>query len=273
MTKSIGGSGENELFNVLFMTTPNRMGTPRFPAYFARAQLDSFHLRLVLKRREPSRIMGEGGQWKMGWGPSCSELEFEQAARMLRVRAHSAWINAEGGLRDLDEKLALELPGLGVLLSGHELDPDQTEKSLAALPAATPVMLALESEAMMLAGPRLLSVRPLAGLVIGSSYLSESSKMYDQMGLAKYRSLLRGLAKRAEAVGCRPYTSSNYCTFETTGVGDKSKDFVFEQMEFVSRHTGWGIITRFYSHLDVGHRALEKIGYFATGGKAATWKI
>ena len=128
---------------------------------------------------------------------------------------------------------------------------------LARLPVATKVILALENEAMIIAGGRLIASGRLDGLVIGTSYLSESSKIYDQMGLEKYRLLMRGLGKKAASSGVRPYTTSNYCTFETSGIGDKNKAFVAEQVDFVSSQGAWGSLTRFYSHLDVAQKARE----------------
>lgn len=259
-----------ELFHTLFVTTPKRVHSPRFSAYFARAKLDSFALSLVLKRREPSRVRGPDGMERMGWGASCSESEFAEAAADLRGRARSLWINIENEPCELDLQLLAE-GGLGALLSGPELDPLHTVELARKLAATAPLILALENEAMLSRASRLLDQLPLAGLVVGSSYLSESSKMYDQMGLERYRALMRGACKKAVNLGVRPYTTSSYCTFEPTGVGDKSKGFVAEQVGFVRARSRWGSITRFYSHLDTAQAVFDAEKVPASGGKDASW--
>lgn len=246
---------DDGLFHVIFVTTPHRLASPKFKTYFEKAQIDALSLKHVLKRREPKQLVDEHGIVSMGWGPSCSEEDFAQAARALACQAASPWINVEGILSDRDKTLISSLPSLGVVVSGHELDAVAALAILGQIPHSNPVMLALENETMLLAGPEILAGRRLDGLVIGTSYLSESSKMYDQMGLDKYRSLMRGVAKRAASVGVRPYTTSNYCTFEATGMGDKNKDFVADQVGYVSKHGSWGAITRVYAHLDVAQSA------------------
>lgn len=247
---------DDGLFHVLFVTTPSRARTPRFSAYFDKGVPSELSVMPVLKRREPASLTDAGGNRAMGWGPWCSEEDFEAGCLQLLGRFPAAtWINVEGEPRAADLRLLHGNPGLGMVLSGEGMDPGQAERALSGAPAANPIILALENEAMMLAGPRLLEVRELAGLAIGTSYLSESSRIYDQMGLAKYRSLMRGLAKRAAARGCRPFTTSNYCTFELSGQGDKNKAFVSEQVDFISQYPGWGSLTRFYSHLDVAQKA------------------
>lgn len=263
-------TGKPELFDMLFVTTPKRVRTPRFSAYFARAGLDSISLSLVLKRREPTRARGVDGAESMGWGPSCTEPEFAAAVGELKGRARRCWINVEAEPRELDIQL-LASGGVGALLSGPDLTPEQALRVHKELPAGAPMSLALENEAMLSAASRLLDQIPLRALVVGTSYLSESSKMYDQMGLDRYRALMRGACKKAASLGARPYTTSNYCTFEPTGAGDRSKDFVAEQVEFVSARPGWGSITRFYSHLDVVQATLDASGAFGSGGKEASW--
>lgn len=242
-------------FHVLFVTTPARLGTARFVAYFAQAQIDQIRLKFVLKRREPTQERDAQGRLAMSWGPSCSEEAFEKGARALVQSGREAWINIEGELRPMDIKLLQEEPSLGAIVSGHELSPQEARSIIEKLPQSSPLMLALENESMMLSGSSFIDSGRLTGLVVGTSYFSESSKIYDQMGLEKYRSLMRGLAKRAALRGARPYTTSNYCTFDPAGVGDKNKSFVAEQVDFVSGHEGWGSITRFYSHLDVAQKA------------------
>lgn len=259
-----------QLFHTLFVTIPKRVKSQKFSVYFANAKLDSMALELVLKRREPSRERGPDGVERMGWGASCSEPEFAAAASDLHARARSFWINIENEPRELDLKLLAE-GGVGALLSGADLDPRHVVEVARACAASAPLILALENEAMLSGASRLLEQLPLAGLVVGSSYLSESSKMYDQMGLERYRALMRGACKKAGSLGVRPYTTSNYCTFEPTGSGDKSKDFVAEQVGFVRSRTGWGSITRFYSHLGTAQAVLDTEDVPASGGKDASW--
>jgi hypothetical protein len=251
---------DDGLFHVLFVTTPARLETPRFGAYFARARLPGLALKFVLKRREPKAARDEQGRPLMSWTPSCSEEDFEKGAQALVGSGRDAWINIEGILRPLDEALLARHASLGALVSGHELTPQAALETLERLPAGARKILALENEAMLLAGAKLMERVALDGLVIGASYLSESSKVYDQMGLERYRLLMRGLGKRAAALGSRPYTTSNYCTFEASGVGDKNKDFVAEQVDFVSKQGAWGSLTRFYSHLDVAQLSRETMG-------------
>lgn len=245
------------LFHVLFVTTPARMLTPRFKAYFAGAALPSISLKFVLKRREPKQERDERGGVSMGWTERCSEEEFAAGARALAASQQSAWINVEGELRPLDLELLAEMPELGAVVSGHGMSPAQAWDILAKIPAGAKIVLALENEEMIVAGGRFIASGRLDGLVIGTSYLSESSKIYDQMGLEKYRLLMRGLGKKAASSGVRPYTTSNYCTFEASGLGDKNKSFVAEQVDFVSSQGAWGSLTRFYSHLDVAQKARE----------------
>lgn len=243
------------LFHVLFVTTPSRALTPRFSAYFDKGVPSELSVMHVLKRREPVSQRDEAGSMVMGWGTSCTEADFEAGClQLLKKFPATTWINVESELRAVDIRLLNEHSELGVLLSGHEMTAEQAMQALDQVPASNPIILALESESMMLAGARLLEWRKLAGLAIGTSYLSESSRLYDQMGLSKYRSLMRGLAKRAAAMGCRPFTTSNYCTFEISGLGDKSKVFVSEQVDFISQYPGWGSLTRFYSHLDIAQK-------------------
>jgi hypothetical protein len=245
----------DDLFHVLFVTTPSRLATPRFNAFFSKGAPAELELQYILKRREPVSVRDASGHMGMGWGPVCSESEFEAGCeRLISMFPSSAWINVDTELAGLDSILLARHEKLGLLLSGHDMSPERAKKALDTVPEGTPIILALENEAMLLAGPSLLIHRSLQGLAIGTSYLSESSKMYDQLGLDKYRSLMRGLAKRAAAMGCRPYTTSNYCTFEPSGVGDKNKDFVSEQVDFVSQYAGWGSLTRFYSHLEVAKK-------------------
>lgn len=248
---------DDGLFHVLFVTTPSRIGTPRFAAYFNKASLAGIRLKFVLKRREPKQLRDEQGGATMGWTERCSEEDFSAAAKALAASGESAWINVEGELRPLDEQLLSDEPRLGALVSGHELTPEQARDIMARIPAETRIILALENEAMIIGGGRLIASGRLDGLVIGTSYLSESSKIYDQMGLEKYRMLMRGLGKKAAASGARPYTTSSYCTFEPSGIGDKNKSFVAQQVDFVSRQGAWGSITRFYSHLDVAQKTRD----------------
>lgn len=249
-----------EPFDVVFVTTPARTRTPRFEAFFKDAELAGIRLTFCLKRREPLMGKDENGVAKMGWGPSCSQEEFEEAAAALCARRERVCVNIENEMSEGDELILKSLPECGALMSGTELTLERAVAGLEFVRGRSIRMAALETERMVLSGAELLKRAELSGLIIGSSYLSESSQMYDQLGLDRYRSLLRGLAKKAASLGVRPYSTSNYCTFEPNGLGDKSPGFVQEQVEFLSQYSGWGSITRFYSHLKIAQKTRESLG-------------
>lgn len=253
---------------LFFVTTPGRMRTARFGAFFDKVDQGSLpHLSvpLVLKRREPLPIKNADGSASMGWTERCSEEDFLACAPRLASWGAGAWINIEGEIREADLRMLREDPNLGAIVSGHELTPDKATELLLALPPGSKAAFACENLDMLLGGAKILGAlqgRLPAHIVIGSSYLSESSKIYDEMGLEKFRSLMRGLGKAAAALHVTPITTTNYCTFESSGAGDKSKAFVAEQVRYVSRFEGWNTITRFYSHLETSNetRRLLSLG-------------
>jgi hypothetical protein len=68
------------------------------------------------------------------------------------------------------------------------------------------------------------------------------------------RGRLSKLAKRNNVI---TISTSNYCTFEESGAGDKNLSFVREQLEY-AHVNGLGSITRFYLHVTVAQRFLER---------------
>lgn len=248
-----------EPFDVVFVTTPARVRTPRFKAFFdqesARARLQGIGLVFCLKRREPKMGKDELGAAKMGWTPACSQEEFASAAEVLTQTQRRVCLNVEDELSDGDREILTALPGCGVLMSGTALTESSALEGLRWAGEREVRMIALETQSMLLSGASVLAGASLTGLIIGSSYLSEHSQMYDQLGLARYRSLMRALALKAEGMGVRPYTTSNYCTFELSGAGDKNPAFVQEQVDFLARYPRWGSLTRFYTHLEIARDA------------------
>lgn len=247
-------------FEVVFVTTPARVATPRFEAFFNQAELPGIRLTMCLKRREPLMGKDESGAPRMGWTERCSQEEFARAAERLCARYPRVCINIEDRMSEQDEAILSALPACGALISGAGLTADEAARAMRRVAGRGARLIALETEELLLQGARMLAQNDVTGLVIGSSYLSESSQMYDQMGLERYRALLRGLGRKAQEAGVQPFSTSSYCTFEPSGAGDKSRAFVAEQVEFLTKAGAWGSITRFYSHLKIAQSARESFG-------------
>lgn len=244
------GLPSKEPFEVIFVTTPARVKTLRFKSYFEKAQIDQVKLIFCLKRREPKMGKDAMGHPLMGWTESCTPEEFEEAAAILCAQKEKVCINVENEITDHDRLVLKANPKLGLLMSGTGLSIENALAGINEAKGRDIRFVALETEALILSGPELLDQHVLTGLVIGTSYLSESSQMYDQLGFDRYRALMRSLSKKAASMGVTPYSTGSYCTFEPTGLGDKSKDYVKEQVEFLLQYKTWGSITRYYNHLD-----------------------
>lgn len=244
-------------FRMMFVTIPSRVGSTRFKSFYGKDDKKLVNIEFILKRREPKQIKSSTGEYVMGWTPSCSNEEFEEAIAMLLQSHRKLFINIEGFPSDFDLNLIDKYPSMGVVLSGHELDGDSALNALKSIRTSAGVILALENEQMLLAGSRLIESRLFEGLIIGSSYLSEYSRMYDQMGLERFRTLLRGLSKIAKRNNIIPISTSNYCTFEESGAGDKNLSFASDQIEY-AHVNGTGCLSRFYLHMTLAQRVQEK---------------
>ena len=245
-------------------TTPARVSTARFASFFSKP-LPHVATPLILKRREPKPERDAQANPFMGWTPSCSDADFESATAILGGWPSGLWLNIENAISESDKAAFLLAPKAGALLSGPELDPDSAAEAWSALPLGRPNIIALENEALVVGAPKLLErlcrVQTPWGVIIGSSYLSEASKMYDQMGLDKYRSLMRVAGKAALSHGSYPISTSNYCTFEATGAGDKNKAFARAQIDYVFGLGRWGCLSRFYHHLELADLAARDIDF------------
>lgn len=248
------------VFDVVFVTTPARVMTPRFSAFFRDEALPGIRLTFCLKRREPLMGKDESGAPRMGWTERCSQEQFARAAEKLCAERERVCLNIEDGLSSQDEEILSALPECGALVSGTALTMEGALAAMERVKGRSVRMIGLETEGMILQGAKLLRQADLTGLVVGSSYLSESSQLYDQLGLDRYRSLLRGLGRAAQERGVQPFSTSNYCTFEPNGLGDKSRAFVSEQVEFLTKGGEWGSITRFYSHLKIAQKTRDAMG-------------
>ena len=242
-------------------TTPARTNTFRFKSFFS-TPLQHVDIPLILKRREPKLEHDTQGHPVMGWTTSCTDQDFEQATRKLSDWRSGFWINIEYNPLPSD-LLCLKQAKVSALLSGADLTPQLAIEAWKKLPVGRKHIIALENEAMILRAPQLLDaltlIEPPWGVIIGSSYLSESSKMYDQMGLDRYRSMMRFAGKYAKTKGIKPISTSNYCTFEQTGIGDKNKEFSRAQIDYVFRLGNWGCLSRFYHHLTLADLVAEQL--------------
>ncbi len=254
---------------MIFTTTPNRVKTPKFGKFFgtsARDTLPEIDLSACLKRREPKADPLDPSGIRVIPGDECSQEEFMRGAALLLGKGFGkTLINAENEWRDREDEILSLPPEAGVLISGSELTADSALEMLGRCRGRIR-FLALENEEALLAGARLIREERPDGLVIGSSYLSESSRLYDTLGLERYRSLLRALGSSAAREGIEVYTTSNYCTFDPAGKGDRNESFVKEQVQFISERGDWGSITRYYAHLQWVREQRIAMG-FGEGGE------
>lgn len=248
---------DDSRFRMMFVTIPSRVGSARFQSFYGKNDKSLVNIEFILKRREPKQIKSSTGEYVMGWTPSCSDSEFEEAIAILLEKKRKVFINIEGSPSEFDLLLVDKYPSMGVVLSGHELGEDAALSALKSIRTGAGVILALENEPMLLAGSRLIESRLFEGLIVGSSYLSEYSRMYDQMGLERFRILLRGLSKIAKRNNVIPISTSNYCTFEESGAGDKNLRFAMDQIEY-AHVNGTGCLSRFYLHMALAQRVQEK---------------
>lgn len=237
----------SSLFKILFVTTPERVQSERFKSFFASPR-EGVSMEFCLKRREPTQIKQLDGSSKMGWTPEASDQELERALDRLLEDGKTVWLNVEETLRDQDLDLLHERKDLRALISGGTLTVETAKTIQEKLPKNRSWGIALENEAMLLSGQQWMGPG-LDAMVIGSSYLSEASQMYDQMGLMRYQAMLRGLMKKAAEKKIKVFSSGSYCTFEPTGKGDKNIDFVKGQIDFLLGRDGAGGITRYYKHV------------------------
>lgn len=235
---------------VIFATTPKRVKTPKFRSFFQKAGLPEIELSVCLKRREPKSDPADPRGLRVVAGEECSQEDFLTGAReLLAMGLPRLLVNAENQWGSREDEL-MELPKeMGALISGADLSPESAIEMLGKCRGRRR-FLALENEEALLAAGRILEAEKPDALVIGSSYLSESSRLYDSLGLDRYRSILKALGAKAGKAGIEVYTTSNYCTFDPSGKGDKNRDFVQEQVDFVTGRGDWGSITRYYSHLE-----------------------
>lgn len=242
-----------EKMQVIFATTPKRVETPKFRKFFGeegRIAVPEIDLSICLKRREPKQDPDDAGRMRVIPGDECCQEDFLRAARALLGKGFArTLLNAENAWNDRENDLLLLPKEAGILVSGADLLPEAALEMLGRS-RGRQRFLALENEQALLAGAKIIREEKPDGLVIGSSYLSESSRMYDSLGLDRYRSLLKALGAKARKEGIEVYTTSSYCTFDPEGKGDKNKEFVQSQVEFVTERGNWGSITRYYSHLE-----------------------
>lgn len=242
-------------FNLIFVTIPSRILKNDRYIRSIKEPWSSTNLFPVLKRREPKKE----ANGEMGW----TELEdwslTEAAALKLLKNNIKFTLNVE----DCDspnEELVQRIKDwkCGWLVSGSNLTKERLKLWImwAKENKLEACWIGVENEEMF---RELINddfwTESCSGLIIGSSYLSESSKMYDLWGLSKFRSMARALGKKYENK-CLIFSTSNYCTFEKTGAGDKSKEFVEEQLDFLKKYQ-WGSITRFYGHVKIVNNFFE----------------
>lgn len=201
---------------------------------------------------------------RIEWTDQCS---FETMCKMIENVGEEVegFLTIEHTMTDVDVEILKKYPHLGVLLCGDSLTLDQTQECLRQIEdLGRKLLIALETDETLVWAKDLLRIGQLKnviGLVIGSSYLSENARVYELLGLERFRSILKVLVQEAARRDWQVLSCSNYCTFEPNGRGDRSKSFVEEQLDYmlsIGPHENTGWITRYIRHLDIVNKFLKR---------------
>ncbi len=246
---------------IAFTLTGARGSAQRLVQKVAQAQLQDIDIIFIVKWRETVELESpnEDGS-RIAWGPSSSVEQMQQTIQRILDIGLPAVLCVEQKLDAQSEQLLRTFPSLQCLVSGYDLSLENAQSAQAWCKEHQRIFwFAVESEKTFTFAHKVLRNGVSGSMIVGTSYLSENSKMYDTFGLAKYRMLLKALSKEADKHQVRTFSTSNYCTFDVQGKGDKRGDYVREQINYMLEHyPHWGMITKFLIHMQWTQRELEK---------------
>lgn len=210
-----------------------------------------------------SQVNGNGS--RIGRSERSKKWQMQKMIDSFYESEFDLFINAEDGLDNETKDLLIANKKLNLCLSGVNLKEEQVREALIwSEENNKKIILALESEQALVWFKSFLNkedLKNVIALIVGSSYLSENAFIYESLGLERYRNILRALVRQMSKYDIEVISTSSYCTFEGLGRGDKSREFVISQIDYMLglKSKNIGFITKFFWHIDFSIRHLEQL--------------
>lgn len=210
-----------------------------------------------------SQVNGNGS--RIGRSERSEKWQMQKMIDRFSESEFNLFVNAEDGLDSETKELLINNKKVNLGLSGVNLKEEQLREALLWCEENNKkIIIALESEQSLVWFKSFLNkedLKNVVALVVGSSYLSENAFIYESLGLERYQNILRALVKLMSKYNIPVISTGSYCTFESCGRGDKSKEFVLSQIDYMlglgSKNVGF--IAKFFWHIDFTIKHIEQL--------------